>query len=328
VTGGAGFIGSHLVEALLERGGRVTVLDDLSTGQLANIGDLCTNDRFRFVQGSILDELMVDELVHSVDVVVHLAAAVGVKLIVTQPLRSFVTNLRGTEIVLEAAHRYRRPILLASTSEIYGKNDCDGLTETSDRIFGAPSVARWSYATSKAADEVLAFAYHEQRGLPITIARFFNTVGPRQSAAYGMVIPTLVNQALSGVPLTVHGDGLQRRCFCHVADLVTAVLQLLDEPAANGQVFNIGATQEITMLDLAHEIVRLAESPSEVRLVSYEEAFESGFEDMRRRMPDVGKITSLTGWTPTRSLDDILDETISYARAARLVRTATEVTVP
>jgi UDP-glucose 4-epimerase len=328
VTGGAGFIGSHLVEALLERGGQVTVLDDLSTGQLPNIGDVCTDTRLRFVQGSILDELMVDELVHSVDTVVHLAAAVGVKLIVAQPLRSFITNLRGTEIVLEAAHRYRRPILLASTSEIYGKNDGDGLTEMSDRIFGAPSVARWSYATSKAADEVLAFAYHEERGLPITIARFFNTVGPRQSAAYGMVIPTLVDQALSGVPLTVHGDGLQRRCFCHVADLVTAILQLLDEPAANGQVFNIGATQEITMLDLAHEVVRLAESASEVHLISYEDAFESGFEDMRRRVPDVGKITALTGWMPTRSLDDILGETIVHARAARLVRSAVGVAVP
>jgi UDP-glucose 4-epimerase len=324
VTGGAGFIGSHLVEALLERGDQVTVLDDLSTGQLSNLEGFLSHDRFRFVQGSILDELMVDELVRAADGIVHLAAAVGVRLIVARPLRSFVTNIRGTEIVLDAAHRYRRPILLASTSEIYGKNDCDGLTETSDRILGAPSVARWSYATSKAADEVLAFAYHKERGLPITIARFFNTVGPRQSAAYGMVIPTLVEQALRGVPLTVHGDGRQRRCFCHVADLVNAVLQLLDEPAANGEVFNIGGTQEITILDLAHEVVIHTGSTSDVRLVTYEDAFEPGFEDMRRRVPDVGKITALTGWTPTRSLDDILDETIAYARGQRQARPVAE----
>jgi UDP-glucose 4-epimerase len=324
VTGGAGFIGSHLVEALLERGDRVTVLDDLSTGRLTNVDALGAHDRFRFVRGSILDELIVDELVQEADAVVHLAAAVGVKLIVARPLRSFITNIRGTSIVLEAAHRYRRPILLASTSEIYGKNESDGLTETSDRIFGAPSVARWSYATSKAADEVLAFAYHKERGLPITIARFFNTVGPRQSPAYGMVIPTFVDQALRGAPLTVHGDGRQSRCFCHVADLVDAVVQLLNEPAANGEVFNIGGTREITILDLAREVVVRTGSTSDVRLITYEDAFESGFEDMRRRVPDIGKITALTGWMPMRSLDDILDETIAHARAERMVRSADE----
>jgi UDP-glucose 4-epimerase len=306
----------------------VTAVDDLSTGRLANIDAVGAHERFRFVQASVLDELMVDELVSKADAVVHLAAAVGVKLIVAQPLRSFITNIRGTEIVLEAAHRYRRPILLASTSEIYGKNESDGLTETSDRILGAPSVARWSYATSKAADEVLAFAYHKERGLPVIITRFFNTVGPRQSAAYGMVIPTLVDQALSGAALTVHGDGRQRRCFCHVVDLVDAVVRLLEEPAADGEVFNIGATNEITILDLASEIVRRTGSTSDVRLLTYEDAFEPGFEDMRRRVPDIGKITALTGWTPTRSLDDILDETIAHARAGRLARSVAEQAVP
>jgi len=324
VTGGAGFIGSHLIEALLERGDRVTVLDDLSSGQLTNLAGFSSHDRFRFVQGSILDDLVVDELVEATDGIVHLAAAVGVKMIVARPLRSFITNIRGTETVLDAAHRYRRPIFLASTSEIYGKNDRDGLHENSDRIFGSPSVARWSYATSKAADEVLAFAYHKERGLPITIARFFNTVGPRQSAAYGMVIPTLVEQALCGVPLTVHGDGHQRRCFCHVADLVAGVLGLLEDPGANGEVYNIGGTQETTILELAHLVVSRTGSSSDVKLVSYEDAFDSDFEDMRRRVPDTGKLTALTGWAPTHSLLDILDETIAYARQAREARFALE----
>jgi UDP-glucose 4-epimerase len=318
VTGGAGFIGSHLVEALLKRGDRVTALDDLSTGRLANLDAFGGNDRFRFVQGSILDELMVDEQVARADVVVHLAAVVGVKLIVSQTLRSFITNIRGTEIVLDAAHRYRKPVLLASSSEVYGKNGCDGLTETSDRILGAPSVSRWSYATSKAADEVLAFAYHRERGLSVKIGRFFNTVGPRQSPAYGMVIPTLVDQALDGVPLTVHGDGQQRRSFCHVADVVDAVIRLLNEPAANGQAYNIGVRREISIVDLANEVVRRTGSASEVHLTSYEDAFGPGFEDMRRRMPDVTKLTALTGWAATRSLADILEETIAHARADHL----------
>ena len=318
ITGGAGFIGSHLVEALLRRGNRVTALDDLSTGRLANLDAFGGHDRFQFVQGSILDELMVDEQVASADVVVHLAAAVGVKLIVSETLRSFITNIRGTEIVLDAAHRYRRPILLASSSEVYGKNECDGLTETSDRVLGAPSVSRWSYATSKTADEVLAFAYHRERGLSVKICRFFNTVGPRQSAAYGMVIPTLVDQALDGVPLTVHGDGQQRRSFCHVVDLVDAVMRLLDEPAANGEAYNIGVKREISIVDLAREVVRRTGSASEVQLTSYEDAYGPGFEDMRRRVPDVTKLAALTGWAPTHSLADILEETIAHARAEHL----------
>jgi UDP-glucose 4-epimerase len=328
VTGGAGFIGSHLVEAVLSRGDSVTVLDNLSTGRLGNLEAIIGHPQLRFVQASILDELAVDDAVQDADFVLHLAAAVGVKLIVEQPLRSFITNIRGTEIVLEAAHRFRRPILIASTSEIYGKNNSDGLTETSDRILGAPSVARWSYSTSKAADEVLAYAYFKERRLPIVIARFFNTVGPRQSPAYGMVIPTLVGQALRGVPLTVHGDGRQRRCFCHVEDTVAAVLALVDCPEAVGEVFNVGRAEEISMLDLAEEIVRRTGSSSPIELVPYEVAFETGFEDMRRRVPNTTKLTSATGWIPTRTLDDILDETIAYLRASMAVEVAPREAAP
>lgn len=320
VTGGAGFIGSHLVEALLQRGDSVTVLDNLSTGRLSNLDAVGGHPSFRFVQASILDEPAVNDAVHQTDAVIHLAAAVGVKLIVDQPLRSFLTNIRGTEIVLDACHRFRRPILIASTSEIYGKNNSDGLTETSDRILGAPSVARWSYSTSKAADEVLAYAYFKERQLPIVIGRFFNTVGPRQTAAYGMVLPTLVGQALRGEPLSVHGDGLQSRCFCHVDDTVDAILRLQDTPAAIGEVFNVGRAEEITIVDLAKEIIRRTGSSSTIEFVPYEIAYESGFEDMRRRVPDTTKLTEYTGWRSTRSLDQILEETIAHAPAHMLVQ--------
>jgi UDP-glucose 4-epimerase len=268
-----------------------------------------------------MDELVVDELVHEADVVVHLAAAVGVKLIVEQPLRSFTTNVRGSEVVIEAAHRYRTKIVVASTSEIYGKNGEGPLDESSDRIIGPPSVSRWAYSTAKAVDEILALAYHEERGLPAIVVRFFNTVGPRQSPAYGMVIPRFVRQALADEPLTVFGDGEQSRCFCHVSDVVTGVLGLLDEPSAIGEVFNIGAGgHEITMTDLAHDIIERTGSSSEIVLVPYEEAWANGkgFEDMRRRVPDTAKLNALTGWTPTQSLADILTDTISDARSEAL----------
>lgn len=317
VTGGAGFIGSHIVTALLDRGDHVVVLDNLSTGRLSNLDAVGGHPDFRFVQGSVLDELIVDELVHQCDVVLHLAAAVGVKLIVEKPLRSFITNIRGTEIVLEATHRFRRKILLASTSEIYGKNDADLLHENSDRILGSPGVARWSYSTSKAVDEVLAHAYHKERDLPIVIARMFNTVGPRQSAAYGMVIPTLVAQAVKGVPLTVHGDGRQTRCFCHVLDVVDALLRLIDHPDAIGGTFNIGLAEEISILQLAELIVARCGDSSEIVLVPYDEAYESGFEDMMRRVPDTTRLRNLTGWEPKRTLDQILRETIAEAELAR-----------
>jgi UDP-glucose 4-epimerase len=315
VTGGAGFIGSHLTERLLEGGDSVVCLDNLSTGSLANLDRFRDHPRFDFVQGSVLDELLVDECVHRVDAVVHLAAAVGVKLIIDQPLRSLTTNIRGSENVIEAAHRYRRKILLASSSEIYGKNSSGPLQEGADRILGTPSVVRWAYSTAKAFDEILANAYHRERGLETIIARLFNTVGPRQSPAYGMVIPRLVRQAILDEPLTVYGDGLQTRCFAHVTDVVAALFGLLAAPAAVGGTFNIGSPDEISMLDLAKEIIRRCGSDSPIQLVPYSDAYDSGFEDMRRRVPDTVRIRGLLGWSPTRNLGEILDEVIAEARA-------------
>lgn len=315
ITGGSGFIGSHLTEVLAARGDHVVALDNLTTGRLQNLDAVGGHPNVRFVQGSVLDELMVDELVHQCDVVVHLAAAVGVKLIVEQPLRCFTTNIRGSEIVIESAHRYRRKILVASTSEIYGKNGSGPLSETADRILGSPSVARWAYSTAKAVDEILAFTYHRERGLPSLVVRLFNTVGPRQSPAYGMVIPRLVRQALAGAPLTVFGDGSQTRCFAHVSDVVDALVRLLDEPAAVGEAFNVGSSEEISIADLAHRIIEKTKSTSTVDVIPYDKAYETGFEDMLRRVPDTTKLRELTGWTPTRSLDDILSDTIAEASA-------------
>lgn len=317
ITGGAGFIGSHLTDALLARGDHVVALDNLSTGRLSNLDAAGTHPNFRFVQGSVLDELILDELAHQCDVIVHLAAAVGVKLIVEQPLKSLTTNIRGSETVIEAAHRYRRKVLVASTSEIYGKNSSDSLAETADRILGAPTVARWAYSVAKSVDEVLAFAYHKERGLPSIVVRLFNTVGPRQSPAYGMVIPRFIEQALTNAPITVFGDGMQTRCFGHVADIVDGMIRLLDHPEAVGDVFNVGAQGEISMLDLAHTVIERTGSTSPVEMIPYDKAYEAGFEDMTRRVPDTTKINALTGWAPTRSLDDILEETIAEMRLVR-----------
>jgi UDP-glucose 4-epimerase len=314
ITGGAGFIGSHLTEALLARGDRVIVLDDLSTGSMKNLAGVAYDPGLLTVTGSIRDELVVDELMHKCDAVVHLAAAVGVRLIIDEPLRSFTTNLRGSEVVVGAAHRYQRPILIASTSEVYGKNGRSALTETADRILGPTTVARWAYSTAKAVDEILAMTYHRERGLPAVVTRLFNTVGPRQSAAYGMVIPSLVKQALTGQPLTVFGDGQQSRCFCHVEDTVDALLRLLDNRRAIGSVFNVGSTEEITILELAKAIVEKTGSRSEIQLVPYDEAYQEGFEDMRRRVPDTSKIEALTGWRSRHSLKDILTDTIADVR--------------
>ncbi|GAA3429664.1 NAD-dependent epimerase/dehydratase family protein [Streptosporangium sandarakinum] len=312
ITGGSGFVGSHLTDALLARGDSVMILDNLSTGRLDN---LRAHPRLHFVQGSVLDELVVDELVHRCDVVVHLAAAVGVKLIVEQPLRCLTTNIRGSENVIEAAHRYRKKIMITSTSEIYGKNSGGPLHELSDRILGSPAVVRWAYSTAKAVDEILANAYHRERDLPTVVVRLFNTVGPRQSPAYGMVIPRLVRQALSGAPLTVFGDGTQTRCFAHVKDVVDALLRLLDHEDAIGQTFNVGASDEVSILELAKMIIELTGTTSGIDLIPYAEAYEAGFEDMARRVPDTTKLRALTGWVPRLSLDDILADTVAEARA-------------
>jgi UDP-glucose 4-epimerase len=319
ITGGAGFIGSHLAAELLARGERVVVLDNLSTGRLRNLDPIASEHAdLRFVHGSVLDELMVDELVHECDVVIHLAAAVGVRLIVEQPLRSFTTNIRGSEIIIEAAHRYRRRILVASTSEVYGKNPAVPLKEDADRVLGGTSVARWSYSTSKAVDEILAFSYHRERGLQSTVLRFFNTVGPGQSPAYGMVIPRLIRQALEAEPLTVFGDGTQTRCFCHVADVVDAIVRVLERDDTIGEVYNVGSTEEVSILELAQRILARSGRTSPITFVPYDQAYAVGFEDMQRRVPDTTKLRDLTGWRPQRSLDEILDETIAAASLEQL----------
>ena len=326
ITGGAGFIGSHLAEALVGRGDEVLVLDSLATGRLSNLDSLQDSPNFAFMQGSVLDELAVDQAVRSCDVVVHLAAAVGVKLIVEEPLYSLTTNIKGAITVLEAAHRYRRKVMVASSSEIYGKNSDVPLHEQSDRVLGSPAVARWAYSTSKAVDEILAYAYHRERDLPTIVVRLFNTVGPRQSPAYGMVIPRLVRQALAGEPLTVYGDGTQTRCFCHVLDVVQALVGLLDEPAAEGDVFNIGSSEEISIAELAQVITFRTGSSSKVVYTPYDVAYETGFEDMARRVPDTGKVNALIGWEPRRRLVEILDDVAQevVAEGARVAATPQE----
>ncbi len=314
VTGGAGFIGSHLADSLTGSGHQVTALDNVSTGSRDNIAHLFDNPAFSLVEGSIMDAGLVDRLAADHDIVVHLAAAVGVKLIIDRPLESLLTNIRGTENVLAAAARYGRRTLLTSTSEIYGKNAHGPVGEDADRILGSPFVARWSYSTSKAVDEILAHAYWEDRGLETIVVRLFNCVGPRQTGEFGMVVPTFVRQALQGDPITVHGDGQQQRSFCHVADTVAGLLALLQTPEAAGDVFNVGAPNEITIEQLAKEIMVRTASTSQMRLIPYAEAYGDGFEDMERRVPDITRIRRLTGWSPTRSLDDILEDVIAHER--------------
>ncbi len=306
ITGGAGFIGSHLAEALLERGDDVTIIDDLSTGRFENIAHLTDHPRFHFAIETITNETVMDRLVSECDVIFHLAAAVGVELIVKSPVHTIETNIVGTRAVLQVANRYRKKVIIASTSEVYGKNEKVPFREDDDRIMGPTTRSRWCYATSKAVDEFLALAYWKEKHLPTVIARFFNTVGPRQTGQYGMVVPRFVGQALRGDPITVYGDGLQSRCFTHVSDTVRAVLLLSDEPKAVGQVFNIGSSEEITILGLARRIKELLHSSSEIVFIPYDEAYEEGFEDMRRRVPDTTKISSLTGWQCRYSLDDTI----------------------
>ena len=315
ITGGSGFIGSHLSDAITARGDEVVVLDDLSTGRMANVEHLLGTPSFEFVEGSILDPELVRKLVGGVDVVVHLAASVGVQLIVRHPLHSLINNIRGTEVVLEACADEGRKVLIASTSEIYGKNAFGPLREDSDRVLGSPLKSRWSYSTSKAVDEIFAHAYWRERGTPSIVVRLFNTVGPRQTGAYGMVVPRLVGQALRGEPLTVFGSGEQSRCFCYVQDTVDALVRLLDAQGAIGDVFNIGSPEEISINALAQMIVDMTGSGSRVEHIPYDVAYEEGFEDMERRVPDITKISALTGWEPTRPLSEILTNVIEFERA-------------
>lgn len=311
ITGGAGFIGSHLSDLLIANGHAVHVLDDLSTGQTRNIEHLEGRRDFDCTVASVTDEAVVARLVDDADVVVHLAAAVGVRLVVENPVRAIETNVHCTEIVLAHADRRRKPVLLASTSEVYGKSDALPFKEDGDLRMGATDKARWAYACSKAIDEFLAMAYWRERELPIMVARLFNTVGPRQTGRYGMVVPRLVGQALAGEPLTVYGDGTQTRCFCHVADVVQALLALIDEPRAYGNVFNVGATTEISILDLAKRVIAVTGSQSEIRFTPYDTAYGKGFEDMYRRVPDTAKIHALVGWSPGRSLEDMIDDVMA-----------------
>ena len=314
ITGGAGFIGSHLAERLLARGDGVLVLDDLSTGSMSNIEHLVGTPGFSYRIGSALDQPLVVELVDRCDATVHLAAAVGVRLIVERPVHTIETNVRATEVVLEAAARKRKLVLIASTSEVYGKSTKFPFNEDDDLRLGPTTRSRWAYACSKALDEWLALAYHHEKKVPVVIVRFFNTVGPRQSGQYGMVIPNFVRQALAGEPITVFGDGTQQRAFTHVTDVVGALLKLIAEPKAVGQVINIGNKQEITILALAERVRELSGSDSPIKLVPYDDAYESGFEDMPRRVPDLTRVEGLIGYKATLQLDEILTQVIDYFR--------------
>jgi len=310
ITGGGGFIGSHLADRLLDRGDEIIILDDLSTGRLENIAHLTGRADTEFVLGSILNVDLVDHVVSRVDAVYHLAAAVGVELIVEKPLESLLTNIRGTETVFEKAHKYGKRILVTSTSEIYGKNTSDRLTEDEDRILGSPLKSRWSYSEAKAIDEILAYTYWREKGLESVIVRLFNTVGPRQTGSYGMVVPRFVHQALRNEPLTIYGDGNQTRCFCAVTEVVDGIIALSEHPEAFGKVFNLGSTEEVSIRHLADLVVTITGSPSPVEFVSYDIAYEEGFEDMQRRVPAISRANELVGFAPSVGLDDIIRSVI------------------
>ena len=315
VTGGAGFIGSHISDSLIKRGDQVVVLDNLSTGNRKNIEHLLKNPSFTLTEGSILDTSVVNDVVNSVDHVLHFAAAVGVFTIVDKPLESLTTNIRGTENILEASHRFKKEVLIASSSEIYGKNAVGALHEESDRIVGSPLKSRWSYSEAKAIDESMAYFYYQEKKLAVRLVRFFNTVGPRQVGHYGMVVPRFVSAALKNEPLTVYGTGSQSRCFCHVYDAVAGVLAVIDSNATLGEVFNIGNDEEITIEDLANEVIELTASKSVIEKVLYEKAYAPGFEDMQRRVPDISKIKRAVGWSPKLSLDAIIADIAAHLKA-------------
>jgi len=320
VTGGAGFIGGHLCAALLAGGHRVTAVDNLSTGSLRNIAELRGNPDFHFVRSDIRDEMVFEHHASRADIIVHLAAAVGVRLIIEKPVETLETNITGTEVALKAALRYGCRILLASTSEVYGKGLKIPFVEDDDVLLGTTDKSRWAYAATKMIDEFLALAYAQEYGLEVIPVRLFNTVGPRQTGEYGMVVPRFVRQALKGEALTVYGDGNQQRSFCHVADAVQALCALCAHPGAHGRVYNVGATNEISIGELARTVNAKVGNAAGVRLVPYAEAYASGFEDMLRRVPDITRIRSLIGWQPTRTLDDILDDVIRHERAAGALR--------
>jgi len=310
VTGGAGFIGSHLCERLISRGEQAIILDNYSTSSISNIGGF--QQQVKVVEGNILNKSLVDELVAESDYVVHLAAALGVLNIVNKPLDSLRTNLQGTEVVLEAANKHKKPILIASTSEIYGKNDKVPLNEEDDRIIGHPLKSRWSYSEAKAVDESLAYFYYLENKLPIRIVRLFNTVGPRQVGHYGMVLPRFVSAAIKNEPLQVYGTGEQIRCFCHVEDAVRALLQVIDSDKSIGEVFNIGNNQQISILELAKRVIQITDSKSEIIKIPYTEAYPDGFEDMQRRVPDISKIKNVLGWSPQIGLDQTIKDIATF----------------
>lgn len=338
ITGGAGFIGSHLVDALTGRGDDVLVLDDLSTGRLDNIAQLrprhpqegggAKGRRFvrdtqpprsgavEFVEGCVTDADIVDECMGSVDVCLHLASAVGVKLVVNQPLHTLLRNVRGCDTVLTAAARHGCRTVFASTSEVYGKNDGTALAEDSDRVLGSPLVSRWSYATAKSFGEALAHGYHRQQGSDMVVVRLFNSVGPRQTGSYGMVLPRFVRQALTGDDLTVYGSGIQSRCFTHVKDTVSAILMVADHEDATGRAFNIGNSEPLTIIELAGKVIAKTDSPSKVRLVPYADAYGPGFEELGRRQPDTSALRELTGWSPSRTIDDAIGDVVAFERGA------------
>ena len=314
ITGGAGFIGSHLAEALLDAGHEVDVIDNLSTGSIRNIGHLKSNPRFKYVIDTLTNEPLLAELIDRNDVIFHFAAAVGVKLIVEQPVHTIETNVHGTEVVLKHANKKKKKVVIASTSEVYGKSADVPFREDADLVMGATVKHRWAYACSKAIDEFLALAYYKERGLPVIIVRFFNTVGPRQTGQYGMVLPSFVRQALAGEPITVFGDGTQSRSFTYVGDVVGCLMNLIDEPKAVGQVFNIGNEEEVTILQLAELVKSMTGSASTIEFIPYDKAYEAGFEDMPRRVPDLTKVHELVGYGPKVQLNEIITKVIEYFR--------------
>jgi len=314
ITGGAGFIGSHLAEKLLSNGETVSIIDDLSTGSIDNIEHLKSNVNFEYKIDSIMNEHLLAELIDKADVVFHLAAAVGVKLIVESPVRTIETNIQGTELVLKMASKKKKKIIIASTSEVYGKGTCMPFKETGDLVFGSTTKGRWSYACSKAIDEFLGLAYYKEKKVPVIIVRLFNTVGPRQTGMYGMVVPTFVKQALLNHPITVYGDGQQTRCFTYVGDVVDALVKISRNPKAVGEIFNIGSTEEISIKELAELVKSMTKSNSEIVYIPYDKAYEEGFEDMQKRIPDLSKIREFIGYKPTTNLKEILEKVIDCVR--------------